>query len=245
MKTVRKIFVGTLYVNESEFELCCNIINAQKDVDVHHEIISGLPEHEAHNKLWQTWNRAKSKHDLFVKIDADTVLNDAHSLARIARLFEADNEVTGVQLPLLDYYTNGPVMGLNCFSPEVIFTASEDPLFCDRVDSGHKKVLRGPELDSLYPIARHGVDPSPVQAFHFGFHRGLKKQKQIARDLARAYLDEGGIGRMYALAGFEKVGIFSKPLNYFDKKFQKMFQSCVSNRNLVCHTQKFANRLLK
>ena len=64
------------------FNCCCNIINTQKDVDVHHEIISGLPEHEAHIKLWQTWNRAKSKHDLFVKIDADTVLNDAHSLAR-------------------------------------------------------------------------------------------------------------------------------------------------------------------
>ena len=68
-----------------------------KDVYIH-EIISGLREHEAHNKLWEKWNSVKAKHDLFVKIDADTVLNDEHSLAKIAELFERDDEQASIAL---------------------------------------------------------------------------------------------------------------------------------------------------
>jgi hypothetical protein len=38
----KKIFIGTLYSGEEEFEECCSIIKKQKDVNIEHFIIKNL-----------------------------------------------------------------------------------------------------------------------------------------------------------------------------------------------------------
>ena len=115
MKKTPKVFVGTLYVNEPQFEKCCDAISSQKGVEVTHSIIKGKSELEAHNILWNQWNTVRSCYDMFVKVDADTVLREG-VLQQAAELMTSDKRITGMQIPLHDYSTNVEIAGLNCFS---------------------------------------------------------------------------------------------------------------------------------
>ena len=119
----KKIFVGTLYSGESEFEACCKEIEKQIGVEVHQKVFSFLPEYAAHNELWSYWEKVKDNFDLFVKVDADTVLNDNFALLKISQLFN-DIDVTGAQILLHDYFTDDLIAGLNVFSKQVIFKPS-------------------------------------------------------------------------------------------------------------------------
>jgi hypothetical protein len=199
--SISRIFVGTLHSGEAEFDECCQMIADQEDVQASQTVISGKRELEAHNALWDAWNAAKDSFDLFVKVDADTVLVDTQALARIADLFAADADVTGAQILLHDYFTDGSIAGLNAFSPAVTFTPARSRLHSDRVDTNHKTVLRGPAVAALEPIGYHCRYPHAIQAFHFGVHRGLKRQHDVLHRVAEAWRQYQDDARGWALAG--------------------------------------------
>ena len=87
---MKSIFIGTLFNGESEFFEHSKAINSQDKVNYTHHVIKNLPEHEAHKQLWLDWESNQNKFDLFVKIDADTVLNRSTALYEITKLFEVD-----------------------------------------------------------------------------------------------------------------------------------------------------------
>jgi hypothetical protein len=245
MQRRARVFVGTLFVDEAEFPESKKAIESQQNIDLVHHVIEKLPEKEAHDKLWHAWNEVKSDFELFVKVDADTVLIGQDALASIAALFGQSDDITGAQIPLHDYYTQKHILGLNCFSPEVVFSPSRDRLFCDRVDSNHKRVLRGKDVAHLAPIGFHGLAPRPEQAFYFGFHRALKNQTAILQDVATAFIERGGEGRMYALAGAKAAGPFARPGDYRSKHFRKKFSNTVATDDLNAKIQAFAWKILK
>lgn len=221
--TSPRIFVGTLTSGEAEFEECCKAITNQTGVHVTHHIIQNLPEFEAHNALWTAWNDNKPNHDLFVKIDADTVLNRNTVLLEIFDLFK-NEDVTGAQIPLHDYFTDAPINGLNCFSPRVEFRPSKRKLFADHADFGHRKVLKGDAVSHLSPIGWHGKNPSPTQSFHFGLHRTLKGQKDVLKKLANAWHKHKDSSREWALAGAASAKWWMiGRADYQSKIFQKYF----------------------
>lgn len=195
-----RIFVGTLASGEAEFEECCDAIGGQEGVAVTHHVISGLRELEAHNALWAAWERVKDEHDLMVKVDADTVLARPTALGEIYALFE-NPEVTGAQILLHDYFTDRLIAGLNAFSPAVVFKPAASRLFADHADSGHKVVLKGEPVAHLAPIGWHCTRPHARQAFHFGLHRALKRQREVIRRVAAVWLKERDEARFWALAG--------------------------------------------
>ena len=244
MKKVKKIFVGTLHSGEQEFEQSKKMIALQEGVTVKHHIISGLPEAEAHQTLWDDWSQSKEDFDLFVKIDADTVLNGPDALEKVAKLFCDNPDATGAQIPLSDYYSDKLIIGLNCFTPEVVFNRVHSKMNPDRVDSNHRIILRGGDVSSVSPIGRHGLDPCPRQAFFFGYHRAIKKQKSILTDVSQAYTKLGGSGRLYALAGAMSVYFFSQPLDYFSPAFDRKFKKALNNVNLERNVNKFAKSLM-
>ena len=225
-----RIFVGTLYSGEAELEECRAAVAAQRDVVVEHHVISNLPEHEAHATLWEAWNSVKGQFDLFAKIDADTVLRDETVLSTVQALFAADKDVTGAQVLLHDYFTDQLIAGLNFFSPEVVFQKTKNRLYCDRVDTNHKKVLNGDAVAHLAPIGYHCNNPKAVQAFHFGLHRMFKKQDDLVRRVAQVYLEKGGEGRMWALGGAMSASFWLRNhSDYGDRKFRKAFYSLSSD----------------
>ena len=140
-----RVFVGTLACGEAERVECSAAVAAQTGVSVTHAVIEDLPELEAHNALWDAWEAAKAGHDLFVKIDADTVLARPTALEEIAALF-TDEAVTGAQILLHDFFTDQLIAGLNAFSRAVTFRRATDRLWTDRVQRHPSRAVTGPDL---------------------------------------------------------------------------------------------------
>lgn len=212
-----------MYCGEGDFAECCKSIVDQVGVQVTHKVIADLPEKEAHNQLWQSWRDAKSTHDMFVKIDADTVLTHNQVLAEFWQMMQANPRITGIQAPLLDYFTDGYINGLNCFSPKVTFRDSADELFCDRqVDVDHDIVVKANGVsERLRPPGWHCYHATDAQAFHFGLHRALKGQKQVLELVRLAQVRHGDRLRKLALAGAACSIDFAmrNGFNYSDERF--------------------------
>lgn len=228
MTQLPRVFVGTMYTQEGEFEGCLKQVQAQKGVIVSQVIISGLREKEAHNALWHAWRHQGPSHDLFVKIDADTVLASVNTLAQIWELFAADPRVTGMQAPLQDYMTDGLINGLNAFSTKVVFNDTQDELYCDRqVDTNHDIVLRDKDLPtSLHPAGFHCWNSTDRQAFHFGVHRMLKGQRTVMDRVKVAWDRDHDRVRAFALMGSLMAYRFTptRRFNYADPEFQAVFE---------------------
>lgn len=227
-----RIFVGTMYSGEGDREECDRMIVSQIGVDVKHHIIENMPEKQAHNVLWKAWNESKTSFDLFVKVDADTVLTSEQTLLTIWETMSVNPRITGMQAPLMDFFTNGLINGLNCFTPKVTFNESSDELFCDRrVDVDHDIVIASTEVpETLRPAGFHCYRSTPKQAFHFGLHRALKNQTLVIDLLRKAYKANGDDIRAYALLGVECSKVFQDKVgfNYADERFQMAFNA-VSN----------------
>lgn len=226
---MKKVWVGTLHSGEGDFDKCVESIKRQKDVSITHHVISNLPEKEAHNALWSAWKENKSSHDVFVKVDADTVLKHDRVLSTICELMVGD--VTGIQCPIHDFISNDLINGLNCFSPQVEFKATVDKLFCDRVDSGHKIVLRSEKLPStLVPAALHCHYSSELHAFHYGLHRKLKNQTGLLQKVKDAWIASPERIRGFALLGASVAHAFKDGgFNYTDDRLMTEFLSVKDN----------------
>jgi len=197
---MKSIFIGTLFNGESEFLEHAKAIHFQEKVIIKHHVIKNLPEHKAHEQLWIDWQANKHNFDLFVKIDADTVLNRKTALFEIAKLFEQIN-VTGAQIKIFDYFSCSLISGINAFNSEVKFKKKVNKLFPDKVDYNHKIVLKGELVSNLEPIAFHCLTPNPRQSFYYGFHRMIKKQNRILELVASNWLVNKDSGREWALRG--------------------------------------------
>src|SRR5579885_446420 len=227
-----RIFVGTMYTQEGEFEGCLKQIRAQKDVVVSHVIIANMKEKEAHNALWHAWRHQGPSHDLFVKVDADTILSSVHTLWMIWEQFKANPRVTGLQAPLHDYMTDSLINGLNAFSTKVVFNDTQDELYCDRkVDTNHDIILREKDLPaSLKPAGFHCWNSTDQQAFHFGLHRMLKGQTTTMDQVFNAWVRDRDRTRLFALIGAHMAPRFtaSRKFNYTDPEFVAAFEEASS-----------------
>lgn len=177
-----------MYCGEGDTEDCIEAINAQTGVTIEHVLIGNLPEKEAHNQLWTAWRDRQGEFDMFVKVDADTVMATQKTILHLWNEFEANPRVTSVQAPLHDYMTDSFINGLNAFHPKVVFRDTKDDLYCDRVDVNHDIQLHAEDLPShLKPAGYHCHRATELQAFHYGVHRMLKNQGSIIRLVGAAW----------------------------------------------------------
>jgi hypothetical protein len=239
-----KIFVGTMWSGEAEFETCCAAITAQQGVNISHHVISNLPELEAHNELWSSWNRAKSFFDLFVKVDSDTIISDPYKFRAIWETFKSNKRITGIQIPLHDYFTQKSIAGLNCFSPKVIFNMTTDKLYCDRVDTGHDLSLKGAAVDHLSPGGLHCAFPNKKQAFHFGLHRAMKNQRDKIKDTYLAWVHHKDDARAWALIGAMYAQTDLKnSFNYTDNQFNDVIDNLVLDAEIIEEMIRFCEEI--
>lgn len=227
-ETVPQVFVGTMYSGEGDYDKCCQAILGQRNVNIQHSVIANLSEHEAHNRLWSSWRSLQhSGYVAFIKVDADTVLANDEVLSNFCKLLIENPRVTGIQAPLLDYFTDGYINGLNCFSPKVTFLDTTDPLYCDRkVDVDHDVVIGSNMVPmSLRPAGYHCFQPTTLQAFHYGLHRQLKNQTTTINAVRVAFHRYRDRFRGMALLGANMSVQLKESFNYTDDRFQVAFEA--------------------
>ena len=229
---MKRVFVGTMTCGEGDFTECCKAIAAQSGVEVEHHVIENLPEKLAHNTLWEAWRQRRDSFDLFVKVDADTVLAHGSVLSDVLAIMEQNPRVTGIQAPLHDFFTDGFINGLNCFSPQVTFQDSADDLFCDRqVDVNHDITLGSTQVpQSLQPAGLHCHFSTEIQAFHFGVHRALKGQFHIIERVKHAWKVHKDKMRGLVILGAQFSSQLQKnrKFNYGDKELIDLFDRAAS-----------------
>ena len=174
-----RVLVLTLRSGEAEFDSCRDAIGRQVGVEVEHVVIADRSNVDAHRELYDCIERRAAEFDLFVKVDADTVLASETVLADIARVMLADPELDHAQFALHDFYTDAPLMGLHAFSPRVRWPRSDEELFVDPAPA-----IPGRRVDFWVPpflVGDHSPAPSVEQALGFGVHR-TRKALQLDRE---------------------------------------------------------------
>jgi hypothetical protein len=166
---------------------------------------------------------------MFVKVDADTVIND-DVLYEFSLIMKANPRVTGMQASLMDFFTLKFINGLNCFGPSVEFLDTVSELYCDRnVDVGHDLVIKADLLpEALRPAGYHCFFSSDKQAFHFGVHRALKNQHNILKDVYAANQTTFDVRRKLVLMGAKVSALFKNGgFNYDDELFKEQFENAL------------------
>jgi len=236
MKNVR-VWVGTMYSGESEYEDSKRSVSQQTGVDISHFLIEGKSEHDAAVLLYSTWESLKSNYDFFVQVDADTILRHPRVIEQMYHSIKDSHEYTSVQAPLHDFLTDSHIMGLNGYMPSIRWvTDTTDKLYTDRCHVGNITKISGlPE--SLIPAGLHASQPTDMQAYHFGVHRGLKNQIGRREQVFSAWCRSGyDMKRGLALLGFHdsKKYYMNGGFNYIDSLFITRFQFVKSNyENLI------------
>jgi hypothetical protein len=177
-----KILVGTLHVIENELEDCLAAIRAQTHPAHDLFVISGKPNKEAHDVLYQTFMDRAGEVDLFIKIDADMVLTRPTFFQEVVERFTSDQELTHLMISVHDWMTDSSIMGLHVFRSGHCWRVggnNNESLFVDVVDVDEKITK---DRESLAPAAVHCGNPSLFQAFHFGLHKAVKFS-QFGRDV--------------------------------------------------------------
>lgn len=166
-----KVMIGTLHSGENEFERCKESIARQSYENITRRVFSGLGKKEAVATLMETFQQSDC--EILIKIDADMVLLSESFVERVVEVFLANPGVTLCQMAILDFFSGGPMQGINAYRKSVNWrTSNQDRLFTDktRVPASERLVV----WSTFCRDAIHSPDPSPFQAFHFGVHRGIK-----------------------------------------------------------------------
>lgn len=167
-----KLFIGTLYANENEYEECLRSIKLQTYQNLDHIIIRNLPNKEAHVSLFTAFVRQVETYDLLIKVDADMVISNPQLFENIVRKMREKPGVDILSIAVHDFFSDQLIFGLNTYRNTVRWNFEKENLFVDIPETSQEKYLF--DDHELAPAAVHCPNPSPFQAFHYGVHRGLK-----------------------------------------------------------------------
>jgi len=173
-----KILVGTLYSGENEFEECVNAIKQQTHPDFDHIIIQGLPQHQAHRELYETFLAQKDTYDLLIKVDADTVIKSSNLFEDIELKITENPWLEVMNIGVDDFFTARMIpAGIQVYRNTVTWNFDKETAFPDIPDNPADKYYY--DKSELAPAAVHCKNPSKYQAFHYGVHRGIKSLQKI------------------------------------------------------------------
>ena len=101
-------------------------------------------------------------------------------------------------------------------------------------------MLKGESVRHLAPIGWHCRTPHPRQAFHFGLHRALKKQRAMIARCAEVWLVERDEARAWALAGAMSAVSWRHHSDYGDEHFQAVFRALADDAERGDRVERFA-----
>lgn len=166
-----RVMVGTLLSGEREFESCKSSIDRQTYQNKIHRVIEGLPNKEAHSRLYTDF--LNSDCEYLIKVDADMVIVDESFIERVVAVMVARPDLAILQIAILDYLSGGEIQGTNAYSKKMKWEqSSQDSLFTDSAPIPYEQRLI--VWGTFHRSVIHCPNPAPFQAFHFGVHRAVK-----------------------------------------------------------------------
>lgn len=171
MKDNPRIYIGTLYSGENEYDEMLKSLKNQNHTNWTHEVFKNLPNKEAHDKLYSRIMELKNEYDLFIKLDADMVFDTNEALDIIINYFKNSSKLDHLILRIKDWFTDKNIIGLHTFTNNARWKKSNEMVFVDPnpIVPGLFKI-ETPKVN----IINHSPNPSDFQAFHFGIHRSIK-----------------------------------------------------------------------
>jgi len=176
-----RVLVLTLASGENEYERCCESVKRQNtSAMLTQEVIEGLPAKSAHETLYRRIMRESGSFDVFIKLDADMVFARDDAVEIILKHFRENPALDHLEFAVHDFFTGGRIIGAHAFSCNARWNRDDEDLFVDPRPSipGEYKRLGQPAEE----LVLHSPNPTPLQAFQFGVHRGLKVWQHGRRD---------------------------------------------------------------
>lgn len=167
-----KILVGTLYSGENEYDECVNSIKKQKGVKYEHFVVRNLPNKIAHEALYNRFMDHSNEFDIFIKVDADMIIEDEELFLKIVSKFQANPHLKDLEIAVHDFFSDQLIYGMHAYRNNVKWYQSKEDLFVDYNSIGSDQHIRDDK--ELAPAALHCKNPSLFHSFHFGIHRALK-----------------------------------------------------------------------
>lgn len=167
-----RLFVGVLYSGENEYDECLNSIDDQTYQNFELHKFEYLPKLEAHSRLYHSFLDQKDQYDLLIKIDADMVLTRPELFQQIVDKFDQNSDIDVLGIAIWDFFSGGYINGLNSYRNTVSWELDPKNVNADVVIVDQEKYVF--DKTDLAPAAFHCKNPSKLQAFHFGVHRGIK-----------------------------------------------------------------------
>jgi hypothetical protein len=166
-----RLLILTLSSGEAALPELTRQLKAQSFQDFEHEVIAGLPNRAAHNRVYRTIMERAGSFDLFMKLDADMTLRADTSLAEAVRATDERPDAQHFAFQIWDCFTEEETLGVHIFRSGVSWGEITDDLFVDPDPPNVEQILwEGPPA----PFANHGEVVSDFECFSFGVHKFLK-----------------------------------------------------------------------
>lgn len=173
-----KIYVGTLYSGENEFEECVAAIQNQTYKNYDHFVIRDLPNKEAHVTLFKSFLERSNEYGVLIKVDADTVICSNTLFENIVNKLQQNDGLDVFAIGVHDFFSSQLINGgMAVYRNTVRWNFDKETMFVDIPEVAQDRYLYDDK--ELAPGAIHCKNPSPYHAFHYGVHRGLKSIQQI------------------------------------------------------------------
>jgi hypothetical protein len=114
----------------------------------------------------------RDEFDLFIKVDADMVIEDEDLFAKIVRKFRVNDWLKNLEIAVHDFFSDQLIWGMHAYRSNVTWKQNKEELFVDACPVDENERIA--DDSELAPAAIHCKNPSPFQSFHCGVHRALK-----------------------------------------------------------------------
>lgn len=172
LQKMKKLLILTLYSGENDYPMLLASLRQQTFVDWAHVTIEGLPNKDAHERLYRTIMEQAALYNWFLKLDADMVFRGRESLAEMIQVAEARSACDQIIWPVLDFLSGGNLLGIHLFSNRVRWRFPLPDLLVDADPIIPGERLQLPNRECAHVL--HCAFPSLEQALRFGIHRGIK-----------------------------------------------------------------------
>lgn len=225
------ILIVTLYCGENDYNACKDSVSSQiYDGVIDHHCIEAMDNIAAHRACYRTIMDMAADYDLFIKLDADMVLNRSTAITEIITFWRNNNHPDHMVFSVYDTIPDRLSIGIHVFSNQCTWhTGRHDSLFVD--PNPQCPTLRIKCTGDPAPFVDHMPYASDKAAYHFGLHRGLKAFQwdrffvrpqaleafRILMDTAAHYHRTHNPKARLALMGAEYIRQRRKPIKTGDK----------------------------